>query len=672
VEQNETYTPSTINGELAVESEFEELLLRRMTSDWNNAKQYMRPFHVWCTEMHGFYYNAQNYASLKKVNKFPSTAIQEDVDVFVADVRDKLFYAGRPATLTGREDNDRADAEAKQAMLDYQDTEDSMFSKMGSAIRDAALYRIAVVQVDYDEKKKRRWVQKDIPATGIDESGAMIPITDEQGNPVPSGEKEWQLVDIVDYKGATVKRLDPVNVFWTSDKEKVDDEYPIMVRSFQDAAFFKSRTWFFNADKVAEMPSNQSESNSDMMVKRTHTGESANYADVKKGYEYVEWYGKVDRLELYKYFLSNRDKHPTFDIAKIQEVLPNEKVWVIAGFVGDKTLVQLREEPFDLGRPNIVIGSVCEGEDSLLGVSLSQKIEAVQRAEEDVNGMLIENFRQAINPQWIIDVTKLIDKKPIINQSGGVIQSNDSPDRVASIIQKPQVAQDIYILLERFKQTRQNQGGMQDILTGQGDAGTQTLGESNLVMGSASLRMRDYLKSFEDSFVRPLYEMRNHINATFIDEEYAYRVLGSSGDYEWRSLDPETIRLSVDFICESSVRETSRAVIVQQMLQFIQIAPLAQQAGQVVRFDKMMAELGRSGFNLSEEKILEFFPFLRLEKETGMDIDQLLLQRQLMMLGVGGPLPQEQGAGGNLPQPRSENEAVVSAQARNEPQIGRF
>ena len=66
-----------------------------MASDWENAKQYMDPFHRWCLDMHGFYYNSQNYASLKKENKFPSTAIQEDVDQFVADVRDKLFYAGR-------------------------------------------------------------------------------------------------------------------------------------------------------------------------------------------------------------------------------------------------------------------------------------------------------------------------------------------------------------------------------------------------------------------------------------------------------------------------------------------------------------------------------------------------------------------------------------------------
>ena len=223
-------------------------------------------------------------------------------------------------------------------------------------------------------------------------------------------------------KGATVERLDPVNVFWTADKDKMTDDYPIMVRSMRDAAFFKSEPYFFNSQKVLENPPGNYDKNDPINVKRGHTAESPNSGTMHRGYEYVEWYGTVDRLELYKYFLANPDKAPNFNPAKIQEIIPDEKVWVIAGFVGDKTLVQCREEPFDLGRPNIVIGYMSEGEDSLIGVSLSQKIEAVQRAEEDINGMLMEAFKRTVNPWNIVDVTKLVDPKPIVNASGIVLK----------------------------------------------------------------------------------------------------------------------------------------------------------------------------------------------------------------------------------------------------------
>ena len=169
-----------------------------------------------------------------------------------------------------------------------------------------------------------------------------------------------------------------------------------------------------------------------------------------------------------------------------------------------------------------------------------------------------------------------------------------------------------------------------------------------------------------------MYEIRNHINATFIDQTYAYRVVGEKAK-AWRKIEPSSVRAAVDFICESSARETNRAIIVQQMLQFIQIAPLAFQAGQIVRFDKMMAELGRTGFNISEDKIQDWFPFIRLEEEAGINIDELLLQNALAGMAMGGMVPPggPGGGGGNLPQPTSEEDAVVANNKRNETQVGR-
>ena len=107
------------------------------------------------------------------------------------------------------------------------------------------------------------------------------------------------------------------------------------------------------------------------------------------------------------------------------------------------------------------------------------------------------------------------------------------------------------------------------------------------------------------------------------------------------------------------------------------LAPYAQQAGQPVRFDKLLAKLAESGFSWSRDEVEEILPLIRFERESGQEgtVDQMLIQNAMLQQaamqiqslfgGAGG------GPGQELPQPRSENEAIESNQKRNETQVGR-
>lgn len=643
---------------------FDEVLMKRALDDFDRAKRFLDPYHRKCKEMDQAYRNHEDPVNLRARNKFPWPTLQEDINAFVADTRDKLFYADRPCSVIGRSDTDQADAEQKQEMLDYQDQEDRIFEKVGIFLRDVALKRMCAAQVVYEERTERQMVEVAVPMPQVDqttgqivtdETGAPLPAIDQMGQVIPSGETTYQWVDVPVYKGAAVKRIDQTNLFFTVDKERDCDEWPIMVRSWESREFFNEEH-FYNQEKLdtdyGDSPGRDSDYNSRMML-----GEEVDMKDSKKGIEYVEWQGKVSKKELYEHL---GIEVPVFD--------ENEKTWVILGIADRKCPVRLEEsftiEPGGqrvIEGPNIRIGVMMNEDEGLIGMGLGDLIKPFHDAMQDLSGILLEQFKQSISPFTIINRTKLAKPKQLIHGAGNVLEVNSDPKEAIDYYNPPDTSGAIYNLMATFKQTRQNAGGIQDAIAGTGDEDAETLGEFNQVVAQASLRMRDYLRTFEKSFILPLYKLRNQINAAYLDEEYLYGVL-DDGVVEWKTIEPAKIRASVDFICEASTRETNRNVLIQQFLHFLKIAPSVQSMGLPVRLDKLAAELAEVGFSWKQDKIEEIFPALRLEREGVMDIDAMVMQNSLLMMAMG----QAQQTG-QMPEPRTETEAVQSANAAQQP-----
>jgi hypothetical protein len=663
--------PASVEEETPEEqqaSTFEEKMLVRVRQDFADSEQFLSEYHRWCTDMHGFYHSGRKYVNLRQKNLFPSAEIQEDVDTFVADTRDKIFYAGTACRLIGREDTDKDDAEAKQQMMIFQDEQNGIFGLMGRWLQDAALYQMAIAQVDYKETTRREWAEVEMPLEAFEpETGE--PIVDEEGNPIPlidtstgmvATEKQWVLIDVPDFKGSWCKHVDPSSVFFGQDKKETVDEFPIMIRTYQTRAFFDSQPYFFNQTKLKDDAGEPIGADEQEVTRRAQIGETLDASASKRPYQYIEWQGLVDRRELYEFL--KKDK------AEMARIKKGERTWAIVGVTNDKVVVRIDESPFGLVGPNIIIGGLGLNE-GMKHQSLSDKLESIQRGSDDLMGMLMATFKLSIDAWTVINQSALVGEGRIeTNKPGGILLTNTSVNDVVKQFAPPDMTKAIYTMLGMFKQSGENRGGIRKIISGQADPEAETLGEATQALSHAIIRMRDYLKAFEQSFIVPLYIMRNQINATLIDEEYVFMVIGESAQ-EWRTIKPEQVRASVHFICESSTRETNRSIIIQQMLQFIQLAPFAHQAGQPVRFDKMMAHLGEAGFTMQRDKIEEFFPLIKLEREKGVDVDGMLLEaaQQRIAMPDGGTGQ----AGQQLPRPRSESEANASNQARNRTQVGR-
>jgi hypothetical protein len=409
----------------------------------------------------------------------------------------------------------------------------------------------------------------------------------------------------------------------------------------------------------------------------------------RESLEYVEWQARVNKRDLYRFLgklteievdgemvVGAYNDHGSFDV-----VGDDDTCLAIVGVVNEKLVVRLEETPFEFDHPNVVVFDIQPDEDEVVGTSIADKIVAVAEAKDNLNDIYLSNFKQTVNAGHVVNINALTNDGEIsVNDPGFVLETNDDVTKVHKRVDQQRVAPDIYMFDEKLTHEGQKSSGVQDILAGRGQPGTETLGESEIVAAQASLRMTSYLRSFERG-IKSLYEMRNQINMQMLDAPYVFRVIGEKAG-EWRTIDPVQIRANVDFVCESASREVNRIVISQQILQVAKVVPLAQSMGIPVRIDKLLARLCEQGFSWSSDMIEDIFPTLKLEKEEGggIDIDaQLLanmvtfLQAQGMAMGMAGQgMPGGASSGNNSPEPRSERDAnrSLSESSRIDPVRG--
>ncbi len=161
--------------------DFEAKMLKIVQDDFANAKTFMDKYHRGLVDFYKFYHNAKEYQDLKKKDKFPMPFIQEQVDEFVADNMDTLYYKNRPCNMMGVEESDKEDAEVKQKMLDWQDYKDKIYQKTKTFLRDAALYAMPICQIDYVERFQTKVVGEDRPQQRINEFGEVETLMDDNG-----------------------------------------------------------------------------------------------------------------------------------------------------------------------------------------------------------------------------------------------------------------------------------------------------------------------------------------------------------------------------------------------------------------------------------------------------------------------------------------------------------
>jgi hypothetical protein len=620
-----------MTDEVTTELTPQQKALRIVNNDFDRSRNYLKNFHQGCIERYKHYRAPGMQINILKQDNFPVPFTTEQIDQFTADMMDKLWFKNEPCTIYGRNKDDTSDADAKRDFMDYQDDKDNLKKKVKLALKNCALYGPAPAVVNFKQESERQQVVEDVPLNNI----FGQPILDMEGNLLTAPQVGMQ--NVITYQGATVDLIDPIDFFFLPEKRELRDEYPIMIRSKRSMAWFKSRPYIIKKDLDELLKTEGTfEEEDDYLERRRHTV-GFNIGDTNKDlHTYVEWHG-----------MANLDGE--------------RKLWIL-GVADNKVLVRMDDanETFHLGHTNIVVGNIDEEYGEISGMSLLDKFHSVQHAMDSLIGMYLRALRQTVNPMWKGNSDRL-KKKRLFNAAGNFIDMHgDDPDIIKRVEQE-QISQDIYAGLPMFRKFGQNASGQSDISGGIVQQGVETLGEADILAGQASLRIKGgYLASFENSFIRPLWEMRNQINIVFCtDPGYKFAVLGMKA-MDWRTMTPAQIRADVDFVCEASARENQRAVVTQQMLNTLQIVGGLSDVLGPVPILMLLKQLLQDGYSWKRDKIAEVIPLDALEKLSSQQQLATMFEHQQMMNNRGGG-QQTPGIGGQ-PSPLSQGDAIQSAQ----------
>lgn len=648
-----------------VPGDWEQKAIKRVLDDFERAEKYLKSFHQESLERYEHYRASQKSQTItgKKdtKRKFPTPFTAEQVDTFRSLIMDKLYHRNKPCTIYGREETDKADAEAKQALFDYQDDVDKVEQKTRAAVMSGALYGIMPSKVDYKEVTETEIQMVSVPVT--DDEGVIL-LSPLDGLPIMV--EQPQQVEVPVYRGASVEPIDILDLFFTPEKKEIGDGEPVIIRSRHRPRFFEDKPIFFNTDRIRKKDgasAGNSEAD-DMIASRKRFVGLEVGTDFFGGHcTYLEWQGYYD------------PKDETLESPDGKKLEPGHYViGVITGGTYEDVLVRFDFDPLKLGTENIILGTIMADEGSNIGESLIDKFHAIQHGMDTLMGIWLANLKQLVKRPKVVNSGAVKFAHQINNSVDEVIEVETSQDlrNAVMYVDVPNISPDVYAGMQMFREMGQNATRIRDSASGKAPEGAETLGEVQILQGSSNISINDYLKQIESTYVRPLYQMRNKINSWTLDTDYVIRVIGEKG-IEWRTLSPAQIRSSVDFVCEASSREMERGVISQQIIQAmqptIQLMQMYAQLGYPPQMwprpDILMAKLGEQ-WTWSEEMIEKIWPSTKLgqDKTPFPQIDPLLMAQG------AGQGPQSTGAG--LPQSRTQGEVEASAQGRNQTQVGRL
>jgi len=619
----------------------EKRAAERVKKDFERAKIYLREFHQHCNDRYEHYIAPSRDSNPDADNSFPVPFTTEQIDQFVADGMDKLWYKDEPCSIYGRNETDKADADAKREFIKYQDIRDDIKAKTRMALFHCALYRIAPAVVNYKEEFTKQEVLEEQqlyydnkPVMGMD---GVTPLT----VPMPV------MKDIPVYQGATIELVDPLDFYWTPEKREPYDEHPLMIKSRKSMDWLKKQPYILKSgitELEARMEQRSDEEGEDLLEdRRGQLGFKSDKEHPDNLHTYVEWQGWFS-----------------------PEPGGEKKLYILGWIEGTDICVRMQDhdEIFGLGKPNIIVGVIGRYYGEIYGPSLADKFHSVQHGMDSLMGVWFKNLRQTGNNMWIGNANK-IKTKDLKNKPGLFIDCLDDPDKVLKRVDPAQISGDVYKGIAMFRQMGQNGSGQNEISGGQAQEGVETLGEASILTSQSALRMKGgYLSTFETSFIQPCYTMRNDVNMRFVtDVGYLYSVI-EENIMNWRTATPAQIRAGVDFICEASNRENQRQVVTQQIKGALDVVmKLIPFTGPIPAI-KLLQKLYEEGFGWKQDSINELLPPELIVQQI---MEKQMLEQQEREVQQQATMAKSGGGGAK---PRTDADMIENTNAANRPQVG--
>jgi hypothetical protein len=261
-----------------------------------------------------------------------------------------------------------------------------------------------------------------------------------------------------------------------------------------------------------------------------------------------------------------------------------------------------------------------------------EPIESLQYELNDTRNQRMDNVNLILNRMWIVDKNADVDEEELVSRPGGIVHTMKM--KGIEPLVPPDVTASSYNEESLIKGDIQQTSGVTDVARGQG-TGSGTSGASAdtatgalILQEASSNRFKYKLDNLEDS-IREFGKQLNALNAQFITEDQAVRVLGAGGPV-WESISPDDIQKEYDVMVEAgSTQPMNRSVRRAEARELIAtIAPFVQSG--IIN--------------------LQYFIKHLLQQYDLTEIEEALTQQGIGISGQqpgpgGPPTPQEVGGG---------------------------
>jgi len=616
----------------------EILVEQRVLGDFSKFRDALYRKHEKFAKYYEYYYNARQLNKPRGQANVPVPLAAEAVDTIHADVMDKLFSTeGLLIDTMGREVMDENQASAIRDMIRYQCYEDNIRRKFMDSVKDCLICGSSVWKVAYTERYENLPVTKPI----------MNPFT---GQPI---DYEITEEEVEVYKGPTYIPVDIFDFFPHPEMKHIDDDLPVIHRFFATKEHLEAmeRQGLYENVKYVkfnEESTNETEDDQNKQRRRRLAGvdDSTSGKDVVECYE---WQGPFDI---------------DGDGSKENCVLVVTK---------DGVVLRAEEMPYYDRKKTYCMMRIFNIPNELWGIGVVEKQQPMIEGANILMNVILDMFTMNVNSPVLVK-DGFIDDDELVARQGQIMHVDPdllSPgEPISTVFERiipGNIAPDAYNLLEMFKTDGKNVTTVTDTKAGHVPSSKQTATAVQTAFTQASVRFKALLSMIEDSGLIPMCDKMQKINQQFIDQPYAYRIIGHKSQY-WRQISPSEISTRVNFISLGSTRETDRAMNIQQLMQAINIFggnPMLQGALPLLAI-KLAEEFKLPNIELIKQ-------VLQYEQQRSQVIQAMQMQvaQAQAQQGMMPQIPQEPvGIQREIPEPTNQQDLLDSMMAKNRTQVG--
>lgn len=392
------------------------------------------------------------------------------------------------------------------------------------------------------------------------------------------------------------------NIFPSPECTSFKDAEYVIQRSFLSAIDIRKLAETgegFLADRMFEaLKENKGQHRSEDQSEHPTRGDESGSSDRQKGYELLEFWGKLDSKDLGPYLDIDED-----DMSGMLDV--------VITCIGD-TVVRIRENPFD-GQIPFYSCNWQRSPERIWGDGIWYSVRDIQSVMNFSYAMMIEGKHLSSVPMTVIDPNAFESGEDTERvQAGKQYRTKPGVDVNSAFkpVIIPDVTQGLVPLIQMLQQESDLDTGLAPIGMGQ-DSPYQTRTATGMSLLNTNANRQTA------SVVRSVSNM----------------ITGSiTAIYRWLMVDSEDASIKGDFeaVCQGYERYVADEIHNTQLLSFLQVAGQSPQLQNFFNFEHLAKPLARA-FNMEPELVVKTQEQVAQEQQSAMQQQQKQLQEQMQM-----------------------------------------